>query len=182
MKTVTFVYTDNVNYKATNVIDIEHDNFIVSYSRHVENESGTVFGVDVRNVSKEDLLYAVVKDHEDGSITIIPSIYDNFSVVPKGNAVTRQENIEKQNVELAERRAIQAVTRKEKETAKYNARREARKQQWLSEHSEDVVGEAGEQASSSEGKGIASIALDELRNAGLSENDIKTLKSINAMK
>lgn len=180
MKTVTFVYTDNVTYKATNVTDITHDNCCVDYTRMVENASQTVVGLDIRSVSKEDLLYAVVKDHEDGSITIIPSIYDNFSVVPKGNAVTRQENIEKQNVELAERRAIQAVTRKEKETAKYNARREARKQQWLSEH--NVVSEDENQASTSEGNGIASIALDQLRNAGLSEHDIKTLKSINAMK
>ena len=127
MSTVHFVYTEGVTYKATNVTSITHNESMVEYTQAVLNESGTVGGLNLRAVDKADLLYAVVRNTETGEVTIIPGLYDSFDVVPKGESVRRQTNIEAEAARVAAYRAEQAPAREEKEQAKYEARRAKRK-------------------------------------------------------
>lgn len=130
MSTVYFVYTEGVTYKATNVTSITHDEFSVEYTQTVQNESGTVAGLNLRVVDKSDLLYAIVRNTEAGETTIISGLYDSFDVVPKGESVRRQTNIEAEAARVAAYRAEQAPVREEKEQAKYEARRAKRKSEY----------------------------------------------------
>ncbi|QOI71816.1 hypothetical protein pEaSNUABM47_00332 [Erwinia phage pEa_SNUABM_47] len=196
MKTVNFLYTEGVSYKATNVENIESDGYTVDYSRTVQNESGTVVGVDFRSVSTEDLLFATVKDHSTGIVTIIPGIYDHFDIVPKGNAVTRQQNIEREAAAVAANRAAKAPERNAKELAKFEARRAARKAAWEAENgvtpvapaptprAKAVAPEAPVMMMKAEPTPApsANTAIEQLRNAGVSESDIAVLKSLNVLK
>lgn len=134
MNTVTFVYTDGITYKATNVQHIEKQDSVIEYTQSVINESGTVGGINLRAVDLSDLLYAVVKNQETKEVTIIPGIFDNFEVVPKGVAVQRQANIEAEAARIAADRAAKAPEREAKEKAKYEQRRKARKEAWEAEH------------------------------------------------
>jgi hypothetical protein len=127
MSTVLFVYTEGVTYKATNVTSITHNESMVEYSQTVLNESGTVGGLNLRAVDKSDLLYAVVRNTESGEVTIILGLYDSFDIVPKGDAVRRQTNVEAEAARVAAYRAEQAPAREAKEQAKYEARRAKRK-------------------------------------------------------
>lgn len=188
MKTVTFVYTQGISYKATNVNEINSDGYTVDYTRQVQNESGTVVGGDFRSVSTEDLLYAIVKDHSTGIVSIIPGIYDNFDVVPKGNAVTRQENIDREAEDVAYARALKAPERAAKEQAKFEARRLARKAAWEANNgtTEPTVPVERFQTAIdtrvTQKVSALSSAVEQLILAGVSESDIEVLKSLNVLK
>jgi hypothetical protein len=143
MSTVYFVYTEGVTYKATNVASITHDEFSVEYTQTVHNESGTIAGLNIRVVDKSDLLYAIVRNTEAGEMTIISGLYDSFDVVPKGESVRRQTNIEAEAARVAMVRADKAPAREEKERAKYEARRAKRKAEYTGTTS-IVHEEAGE--------------------------------------
>lgn len=172
MKTVTFWYTEGVSYKATNVENVVSEGSNIEYIRTVQNESGTIVGNDFRSISTEDLLFATVKDHSTGMVTIIPGIYEQFDVVPKGHAVTRQQNIEREAAAFAANRKAKEPERKAKEIAKFEARRAARKAEWVEVVGEDDTKKSKENES----------AIEQLRNAGVSDSDIEVLKSLKVVK
>ena len=174
MNTVTFFYTDGVTYKATNVTSITKHVFSIEYTQSVMNESETVGGFNVRAVDLDDLLYAVVKNNATKEVTIIPGLYDSFDVVPKGEAVRRQENIEEEAARVAARREANAPARKAKEEAKFAKRRQARKDAYLKEN----PAAAEVQATPSAPKTVS----EQLVAAGVSEGDIAVLRSLNVMK
>lgn len=144
MSTVHFIYTEGVTYKATNVTSITHDESIVEYTQTVLNSSETVGGLNLRAVDKSDLLYAVVRNTETGEVTIIPGLYDSFDVVPKGESVRRQTNIEAESARVAAYRAEQSPIREAKEQAKYEARRAKRKAAYT-ENSVNIVHEEADE-------------------------------------
>lgn len=212
MSTVLFVYTEGVTYKATNVTSITHDESTVEYAQTVLNESGTVGGVNLRAVDKSDLLYAVVRNTETGEVTIIPGLYDSFDVVPKGESVRRQTNIEAEAARVAAYRAEQAPAREAKEQAKYEARRAKRKAAYTGNanivHEEadepenvdvevttnpvievqevqvETTSPAETTASTPTAKGTRKSVnvLEQLKAAGISEDDLAQLRSLGILR
>lgn len=189
MKTVNFVYTDGVTYKATNVISVERNEFTIEYVQDVANENGTVVGINMRSVDLEDVLYAVVKDKADGTVTILPGIYENFEIVPVGAAVHRQQNIERESARVAQYRAEKAPEREAKEKAKYEARRQARKEQWQSENGVAPVTGKAKGVSSAPTAPSAPVAaqnpvvevpdmFEQLMQSGISSQDLTTLRNV----
>lgn len=172
---ITFVYTNNVTYKATNVTSIEQTAHTIEYRRFAEE--GSVVGFDVRSVPKDDLLYAVVKD-DDGIVSIIPGIYDHFNIVPVGAAVTRQQSIENEAARIAADRAAKAPARQAKEAAKYEARRAARKAQYLG--TEVQVKTAPPQSVVSKLAAVAVSIASQLPAYGFTDTDIAVIRSINS--
>lgn len=201
MSTVLFVYTEGVTYKATNVTSITHDESTVEYAQTVMNESGTVGGVNLRAVDKSDLLYAVVRNTETGEVTIIPGLYDSFDVVPKGESVRRQTNIEAEAARVAAYRAEQAPAREAKEQAKYEARRAKRKAAYTGTTATVVHEEADVEvttnpvvevqevqvettASNPTAKGTRKSVnvLEQLKAAGISEDDLAQLRALGILR
>ena len=214
MSTVLFVYTEGVTYKATNVTSITHDESVVEYAQTVLNESGTIGGVNLRAVDKSDLLYAVVRNTETGEVTIIPGLYDSFDVVPKGESVRRQANIEAEAARVAAYRAEQAPVREAKEQAKYEARRAKRKAAYTGTTANVVHEEADEPESvdvevtgnpvievqevpvvettqtaeqttstpTAKGTRKSVNVLEQLKAAGISEDDLAQLRSLGILR
>lgn len=181
MKTVTFVYTDNVSYKATNVISIENHGDSIEYVQDHTNEVGSIVGINMRSVDTYDLLYAVVKDTETKAVTIIPGLFDSFDVVPKGEAVQRQANIDAEAARVAASRAAKAPAREAKEKAKYEARRAARKAEWVGENSTPV--QAAKPVSTEEAVPAVVESTDDsviaqLSAAGISDRDLAVLREV----
>ena len=174
MSTVLFVYTEGVTYKATNVTSITHDESMVEYSQTVLNESGTVGGLNLRAVDKSDLLYAIVRNTETGEVTIIPGLYDSFDIVPKGESVRRQTNIEAEAARVAAYRAEQAPAREAKEQAKYEARRAKRKAEYTGTTATVVHEEADEPANVEEVNTNPVLEVQEVQVATTSETTAST--------
>jgi len=174
MSTVLFVYTEGVTYKATNVTSITHDESMVEYSQTVLNESGTVGGLNLRAVDKSDLLYAIVRNTESGEVTIIPGLYDSFDIVPKGESVRRQTNIEAEAARVAAYRAEQAPAREAKEQAKYEARRAKRKAEYTGTTATVVHEEADEPANVEEVNTNPVLEVQEVQVAATSETTATT--------
>jgi len=174
MSTVLFVYTEGVTYKATNVTSITHDESMVEYSQTVLNESGTVGGLNLRAVDKSDLLYAIVRNTESGEVTIIPGLYDSFDIVPKGESVRRQTNIEAEAARVAAYRAEQAPAREAKEQAKYEARRAKRKAEYTGTTATVVHEEADEPANVEEVNTNPVLEVQEVQVATTSETTAST--------
>lgn len=171
MKTVNFFYTDNASFKATNVTDIIDTGNYIEYSRNVISDDGTIFGVDHRAILKVDMLYAVVKDHITGSITILPGLYDGFTVTPSGAGVDRMNNILKDNAEKEVRREQKAVKERAKYEERQAKRRAERKAEWV-----------GSQPEPEQPKAKPASATAQLKAAGLSDDEIATLKRANIVK
>lgn len=163
MSTVLFVYTDGVTYKASNVNSISHNESTVEYYQSVSNESGTVGGVNLRSVDKFDLLYAVVRNTENGEVTIIPGLYDSFDVVPKGESVQRQKNIDAEKARVAAYRAAIAPERNAKEKAKFEARRAKRKADYLQSTGTVVHEDADEPATVTEEVKVPVVEVREVQ-------------------
>lgn len=184
MNTVTFVYTDGVSYKATNVTSIANHMTHIEYSQEVMNESGTVGGINLRMVETDDLLYAVVKDQITKEVTIIPGLFESFEIVPKGEAVRRQANIEAEAARVAADRAAKAPAREAKEQAKYQARRDARKAQWQAENGvvPQLKGKTPNVAPAAAGYATESTAetgvFAALSAAGINDRDLAVLREI----
>ncbi|AFC21782.1 hypothetical protein GAP32_332 [Cronobacter phage vB_CsaM_GAP32] len=181
MNTVTFVYTDGITYKATNVQHIEKQDSVIEYTQSVINESGTVGGINLRAVDLSDLLYAVVKNQETKEVTIIPGIFDNFEVVPKGVAVQRQANIEAEAARIAADRAAKAPEREAKEKAKYEQRRKARKEAWEAEHGVKAANVAPAPAPAPTGATEETAdtgVFAALSAAGINERDMSVLRDL----
>lgn len=172
MYTLTFFYTEGVTYKATNVQSFSSDDEFFSYSQHVQNEFETVCGVNLRSVANDDILYVVAKETMTNEITIIPGLYDQFDIVPKGKAVVRQQNIEREAASVAKRREENAEVRNKKEKEKYKARRAARKAQYLNKTNVSDENTIAKDAVS---------AHQQLVNSGISENDITILRDLNIL-
>lgn len=177
MKTVTFVYTDNVTYKAANVISVDNHGDTIEYVQDSTNADGSIVGLNMRSVDTYDLLYAVVKDVDTKEVTIIPGLFDSFDVVPKGAAVQRQANIDAEAARVAADRAAKAPAREAKEKAKYEARRAARKAEWVG-HEEDT-----EVADTTEAAPVAAETEDnsvfgQLAAAGISARDLAVLREV----
>ncbi|EBS4516433.1 hypothetical protein DQT32_03250 [Salmonella enterica subsp. enterica serovar Braenderup] len=178
MKTVNFFYTDNVSFKATNVTSIEDTGNFIEYTRDTMSEDGTIFGLDHRAILKVDLLYATVKDHATGQITIIPGLYDGFNITPAGPNVTRVNNILAEHAAIEERRTAKAAKERAKFEVREAARRAARKAEWVGDNAEaaPVAQPATAPAST------APSAVQQLKAAGLSDEDIAQLQQLNIVK
>lgn len=176
MKTVNFFYTDNASFKATNVTDITDTGNFIEYSRETMSEDGTIFGVDHRAILKVDLLYATVKDHSTGQITIIPGLYDGFNIVPAGPNVTRVNNILAEHAAIEERRVAKSEKERAKFEARETARRAARKAEWVGTQPEV------EQTVKTAPAAPATSAIAQLKAAGLSDADIAQLQQLNIVK
>lgn len=177
MKTVTFVYTDNVTYKATNVISVDNHGDTIEYVQDSTNADGSIAGLNMRSVDTYDLLYAVVKDVDTKEVTIIPGLFDSFDVVPKGAAVQRQANIEAEAARVAADRAAKAPAREAKEKAKYEARRAARKAEWVGQEEDTEVADATE-ATPVAAKTEDNSVFGQLAAAGISERDLAVLREV----
>lgn len=186
MKTVTFVYTDGITFKATNVTSITNHMTHIEYSQEVLNESMTVGGINLRMVETDDLLYAVVKDNVTKEVTIIPGLYESFDVVPKGDAVRRQVNIEAEAARVAADRAAKAPAREAKEQEKFNARRAARKAEWQAAHGvvPQIIGKRVNTAPAAPVTPTATESTAEtgvfaaLQAAGINDRDLAVLREI----
>lgn len=206
MYTINFFFTENATFKATGVVDItvDRDSGTFSYVQIANNADGTIAGRNLRSIDMDDLLYAVVKEKEDGEITIIPGIFTSFEVTPVGTAVQRQANIEAEAARVAAYRAEKAPEREAKEAAKYAARRAARKAQYVLPQVEYAAprstraDEPAEQAvavmaapamptAKSAGKPVTApvahaTVADELNAAGLSPESVQALRDLDIMK
>ena len=209
MYTINFFFTEKASFKATSVVEItvDRENGIFSYVQQAHNADRTIAGHNLRSVDMDDLLYAVVKDHDDGEITIIPSIFTSFEVTPVGTAVQRQKNIEAEAERVAAYRAEKAPEREAKEAAKYAARRAARKAQYVprtedtparSTRADEPADEAptkskGSKAVTAEAPVEAVVPTfvpptahatvqDELNAAGLSPASVQALRDLDIMK
>lgn len=200
MYTIKFFFTESATFKATNVVDIsvDRDTGILTYIQEAHNEDRTIAGRNIRAIDMDDLLYAVVKEKEDGEITIIAGLYDSFEVVPVGAAVQRQKNIEAEAARVKAYREEKAPQRNAKEAEKYAARRAARKAQYLNGESETQSTVEGEAVPAQENVVIEPsfnaqtpaptkshakrTVVDELSAAGLDQNSIEALKSLDILK
>lgn len=171
MKTVNFFYTDNASFKATNVTAINDTGTFIEYSREVMSEDGTIFGVDHRAILKVDLLYAVVKDHVNGSVTILPGLYDGFTVTPSGAGVERMNNILKDNAAKEARREQKALKERAKYEARQAKRRAEKKAEWVGSNPEPE-----------QPKAKPASAIAQLKAAGLSDDEIATLQRAKIVK
>lgn len=198
MYTIKFFFTESASFKATSVVEInvDRDSGILSYVQQAHNADRTIAGHNMRSIDMDDLLYAVVKDLEDGEVTIIPSLYTSFEIVPVGAGVQRQKNIEAEAERVKAYREAKAPEREAKEAAKYAARRAARKAQYVTASS-TRGDEEGPSAPAEEDqevlKGIPSVAKatatrtpqtvsEELSAAGLDQNSIEALKALDVLK
>ncbi len=175
MKTVTFVYTDNASYKAANVISIDNHFDTIEYVQDSTNEDGSIVGLNMRSVDTQDLLYAVVKDVDTKEVTIIPGLFDSFDVVPKGEAVQRQANIEAEAARVAADRAAKAPAREAKEKAKYESRRAARKAEWVEQ---DVAVADTTEATPAPSETADNSVFAQLAAAGISQRDLAVLREV----
>jgi hypothetical protein len=197
MYTIKFFFTESASFKATSVVEInvDRDSGILSYVQQAHNADRTIAGHNMRSIDMDDLLYAVVKDLEDGEVTIIPSLYTSFEIVPVGAGVQRQKNIEAEAERVKAYREAKAPEREAKEAAKYAARRAARKAQYVTASStrgdesrpapaeeEQEVLKGIPSVAKAEGKRTPQTVSEELSAAGLDQNSIEALKALDVLK
>lgn len=191
MLTIHFVYTNDVTFKASQVLDFSFDEYEVRYRREVWTD--TRISREKHTISKTDLLYAKVVDNDTGLVSIIPGLYEQFNVVPYGQAFHRQNSIDTQERQIAERREARRAEREERSHQRYMERRAKRKQEWLekqgtvsteqsTENIENTENTESIQSTSHSVEDANEVLTSTLLQNGISAEDFVTLSQLNLVK
>ena len=122
---IEFFFTEGHTHTATNVFDIVIGVDAISYVRDVNPDMEGVVTTQSTTVSMDDMLYAVI--YRSSGVQIVPGIYSKFAIMPVGQEVVKQNNIETEARNLANRRALRKAKKQIKSREGYAARNEKRR-------------------------------------------------------